>query len=68
VIRTLFETEMGHSKWVDFAVLCGMIVAYRLLFILIIKVVDKLKPIFKGEMFRCPTQCICGMQNPCTRL
>ena len=45
VIRTLFETEMGHSKWVDFAVLCGMIVAYRLLFILIIKVVDKLKPI-----------------------
>jgi len=45
VISTLFETEMGHSKWVDFAVLCGMIVAYRLLFILIIKVVDKLKPI-----------------------
>jgi hypothetical protein len=68
VIHTLFEVEMGHSKWVDFAVLCGMIVAYRLLFILIIKVVDKLKPIFKGEMFRRPTQCICGMQNPCTRL
>ncbi|KAG0514245.1 hypothetical protein BDA96_10G174100 [Sorghum bicolor] len=68
VIRTIFETEMGHSKWVDFAVLCGMIIAYRLLFILIIKVVDKLKPIFKGDMFRCPTQCICGMQNPCIHL
>ena len=53
VISVLFETEMGHSKWVDFAVLCGMIVAYRLLFVIIIKVVDKLKPMFKGETFRC---------------
>lgn len=64
VISTLFETEMGHSKWVDFAVLCGMIVAYRLLFILIVKVVDKLKPTFTGEIFRYPTH-ICCMQNPC---
>jgi len=53
VLSKLFETEMGHSKWVDFAVLCGMIVAYRLLFVIIIKVVDKLKPMFKGETFRC---------------
>ncbi|CAN6179828.1 unnamed protein product [Urochloa humidicola] len=68
VISELFETEMGHSKWVDFAVLCGMIVAYRLLFVLIIKVVDMLKPVFKGETFRCSAQCICGMQNPCTPL
>ncbi|CAL5058890.1 unnamed protein product [Urochloa decumbens] len=68
VISKLFETEMGHSKWVDFAVLCGMIVAYRMLFVVIIKVVDKLKPVFKGETFRCPAQCICGMQNPCTPL
>ena len=52
VISVLFETEMGHSKWVDFAVLCGMIVAYRLLFVMIIKVVDILKPMFKGETFR----------------
>lgn len=52
VISILFETEMGHSKWVDFAVLCGMIVAYRLLFVMIIKVVDILKPMFKGETFR----------------
>jgi hypothetical protein len=68
VISKLFETEMGHSKWVDFAVLCGMIVAYRLLFVMIIKVVDVLKPMFKGETFRCHAQCICGMQNPCTPL
>ena len=57
VISILFETEMGHSKWVDFAVLCGMIVAYRLLFVMIIKVVDILKPMFKGETFRCHSQC-----------
>lgn len=58
VISKLFETEMGHSKWEDFAVLCGMIVIYRLLFVVIIKVVDMLKPISKGESFRCPAQCI----------
>ena len=57
VLSKLFETEMGHSKWVDFAVLCGMIVAYRLLFVMIIKVVDILKPMFKGETFRCHSQC-----------
>ncbi|CAN6203593.1 unnamed protein product [Urochloa humidicola] len=68
VLSELFETEMGHSKWVDFAVLCAMIVAYRLLFVVIIKVVDKLKPVLKGETFRCSAQCICGVQNPCTPL
>ena len=57
VISILFETEMGHSKWADFAVLCGMIVAYRLLFVMIIKVVDMLTPMFKGETFRCYSQC-----------
>jgi len=57
VISILFETEMGHSKWADFAVLCGMIVAYRLLFVMIIKVVDMLTPMFKGETFRCHSQC-----------
>ncbi|XBI42590.1 hypothetical protein VPH35_126902 [Triticum aestivum] len=67
VITKLFETEMGHSKWVDFAVLCGMIVIYRLLFVVIIKVVDMLKPISKGESFGSPTRCICGIQKPCTR-
>ncbi|XP_048546704.1 ABC transporter G family member 1-like isoform X1 [Triticum urartu] len=68
VITKFFETEMGHSKWVDFAILCGMIVIYRLLFVVIIKVVDMLKPISKGESFRCPAHCICGMEKPCTRL
>ncbi|KAJ1271483.1 hypothetical protein BS78_06G130700 [Paspalum vaginatum] len=68
VISELFETEMGHSKWVDFAVLCGMIVVYRLLFLVIIKIVDMIKPIFKGVKVRCPVHCTCGMQNPCIRL
>ncbi|KAM3215644.1 hypothetical protein ACQJBY_067589 [Aegilops geniculata] len=68
VISKFFETEMGHSKWVDFAVLCGMIVIYRLLFVVIIKAVDMVKPISKGESFRCPAHCMCGMEKPCTRL
>jgi hypothetical protein len=67
VIRDIFEVEMGHSKWVDLALLCGMIVAYRLLFVVIIKVLDMVQPMFKGARLRRPAECICGMQAPCTR-
>uniref|UniRef100_A0A0E0M5T0 ABC transporter domain-containing protein n=1 Tax=Oryza punctata TaxID=4537 RepID=A0A0E0M5T0_ORYPU len=60
VIAELFQVETGHSKWVDLAVLCGMIVIYRLLFVVIIKVIDMVKPMLLGVTFRCNTKCICG--------
>ncbi|KAL5200938.1 hypothetical protein ABZP36_035292 [Zizania latifolia] len=68
VIAELFQVEAGHSKWVDLTVLCGMIVTYRLLFVVIIKVVDKVKPMFKGVTFRHPAKCIHGMENLCAPL
>lgn len=36
---------MGHSKWVDLDIMFGMIVVYRILFLVINKVNDKSKPI-----------------------
>ncbi|TVU10848.1 hypothetical protein EJB05_44401, partial [Eragrostis curvula] len=59
VITKLFEVETGHSKWVDLAVLCGMIVAYRILFVVIVMVLDVVKPMFKGAKFRRPVESIC---------
>uniref|UniRef100_A0A0E0B050 ABC transporter domain-containing protein n=1 Tax=Oryza glumipatula TaxID=40148 RepID=A0A0E0B050_9ORYZ len=58
VIVELFQVETGHSKWVDLAILCGMIVIYRLLFVVIIKVLDMAKPMLKGVTFRCYTKSV----------
>ncbi|EEE50616.1 hypothetical protein OsJ_30813 [Oryza sativa Japonica Group] len=66
VIVELFQVETGHSRWVDLAVLCGMIVIYRLLFVVIIKVIDVVKPMLLGLTFRCNTKCICGIENLCS--
>uniref|UniRef100_A0A0E0IGT8 ABC transporter domain-containing protein n=1 Tax=Oryza nivara TaxID=4536 RepID=A0A0E0IGT8_ORYNI len=58
VIVELFQVETGHSKWVDLAILCGMIVIYRLLFVVIIKVLDMAKPMLKGVTLRCYTKSV----------
>jgi hypothetical protein len=34
---------MGHSKWVDLAIMFGMIVLYRVLFLVITKSKEKFK-------------------------
>ncbi|XP_066160462.1 ABC transporter G family member 1 [Oryza sativa Japonica Group] len=58
VIVELFQVETGHSKWVDLAILCGMIVIYRLLFVVIIKVLDMAKPMLRGVTLRCYTKSV----------
>ncbi|KAJ8774913.1 hypothetical protein K2173_019917 [Erythroxylum novogranatense] len=44
-LRKQWQVEMGYSKWVDLAILIGMIVIYRVLFLVIIKTQEKVKPI-----------------------
>ncbi|TKY59478.1 ABC transporter G family member 11 [Spatholobus suberectus] len=44
VLIDTWHVEMGHSKWVDLAVMFGMIVLYRVLFLAITKCKEKLKP------------------------
>ncbi|KAK7319444.1 hypothetical protein RJT34_04165 [Clitoria ternatea] len=45
VLRNIWQSDMGHSKWVDLAILVGMIAVYRVLFLIIIKINEKVKPI-----------------------
>ncbi|KAJ6791907.1 ABC transporter G family member 11-like [Iris pallida] len=47
ILRDVWQMEMGHSKWIDLVVLCGMVVVYRLLFLVIVKTVEKLKPVLR---------------------
>ncbi|XP_061355519.1 uncharacterized protein LOC133300048 [Gastrolobium bilobum] len=44
VLIEAWHVEMGHSKWVDLAIMFAMIVLYRVLFLAITKSKEKLKP------------------------
>ncbi|KAL5148779.1 ABC transporter G family member 11 [Glycine soja] len=43
ILTKIWQVEMGHSKWVDLAILVGIIVLYRLMFLAIIKSKEKMK-------------------------
>eukprot|EP01018_Ginkgo_biloba_P004785 Gb_21000 [translate_table: standard] len=47
ILRETWQVEMGYSKWVDLLILGGMVIVYRLLFFLIIKLKEKAKPIIR---------------------
>ncbi|KAJ4758816.1 ABC transporter G family member 2 [Rhynchospora pubera] len=51
ICRDIWEVEM-HNKWIDLAILFGMVVLYRLLFFMIVKTTEKVKPMIKGWKFR----------------
>eukprot|EP01018_Ginkgo_biloba_P002228 Gb_14532 [translate_table: standard] len=50
ILRETWHVEMGYSKWVDLLILGGMVIVYRLLFFLIIKLKEKARPIIR-KMF-----------------
>ena len=39
----MWQVDLGYSKWVDLGILFGMVVVYRLLFLGIIKIKEKVK-------------------------
>ncbi|KAK2383521.1 ABC transporter G family member [Trifolium repens] len=43
ILAETWHVEMGHSKWVDLAIMFGMIVLYRVLFLVITKSKEKFK-------------------------
>ncbi|XP_039126795.1 ABC transporter G family member 1-like [Dioscorea cayenensis subsp. rotundata] len=52
VMKDIWEMNVSYSKWVDLGVLIGMVVFYRVLFLIIIKSVEKIKPIVRGYVAR----------------
>ncbi|KAI3939680.1 hypothetical protein MKW92_033801 [Papaver armeniacum] len=43
ILKNIWQMPTGYSKWVDLAVLSGMVVLYRLMFFSIIKLSEKKK-------------------------
>ncbi|KAL4196316.1 hypothetical protein AMTRI_Chr04g182540 [Amborella trichopoda] len=48
ILRETWQMEMGYSKWVDLGILMGMVVFYRLMFLGILKLSEKERPVVRG--------------------
>ncbi|KAI5385994.1 ABC transporter G family member 1 [Lathyrus oleraceus] len=55
-LTNTLHVQMGHSKWVDLAIMFGMIVVYRILFLIIIKVKEQSKPTLPTINERSPSK------------
>jgi uncharacterized metal-binding protein len=53
ILKDNLQAEMGHSKWVDLAILIGMAIIYRVIFQVIIKVSEIATPIMKQMIVKC---------------
>ncbi|MED6145133.1 ATP-binding cassette sub- G member 1 [Stylosanthes scabra] len=65
ILRDTWQTDMSYSKWVDLAIMLGMILIYRVLFLVIIKTTEKVKPVIVGFFnFFAPKQTVHVVENP----
>ncbi|WOG96299.1 hypothetical protein DCAR_0415634 [Daucus carota subsp. sativus] len=52
VLEYVFQIDVNRSKWVDLSVIFSMIVIYRIIFFLMIKINEDLTPWLRGYMAR----------------
>lgn len=52
MLRSSWQIDVENSKWIDLLVLVGMAVLYRSFFIVIVKSIEKLKPIVASIRFK----------------
>ncbi|KAM3371913.1 hypothetical protein ACQJBY_019017 [Aegilops geniculata] len=52
ILKNNFQVELGYSKWVDLAILLGMVIIYRVIFLVIIKASDVAKPMIKSFLVK----------------
>ncbi|KAJ4845029.1 hypothetical protein Tsubulata_031431, partial [Turnera subulata] len=64
ILRDMWQVEMNVSKWVDLAVLSGMILLYRVLFLVIVKGKEKMKPMISALLSVPPKKSAQVMINP----
>ncbi|XP_059648486.1 ABC transporter G family member 1-like [Cornus florida] len=64
ILRERFQVEIGYSKWIDLAILLGMLVLYRLIFFIMVKMAEKVKPAIRAFMSVAPKQKTQVMVNP----
>ncbi|KAL0384449.1 UNVERIFIED_CONTAM: ABC transporter G family member 11 [Sesamum radiatum] len=49
ILRDIWQVEMGFSKWSDLGVLLGMVVVYRVLFFVIVKIGEKMNSVLAKD-------------------
>ncbi|XP_076899577.1 ABC transporter G family member 1-like [Bidens hawaiensis] len=65
ILREKWEVEMGYSKWIDLLIILGMMVISRILFWVIIMIVEKVKSGLMSLVFSTPEkQKVQVMVNP----
>ncbi|KAI3770163.1 hypothetical protein L6452_01286 [Arctium lappa] len=65
ILRNKWQVEMGYSKWIDLVIILGMVMISRVLFWVIIKIVEKVKSSTRGLLFSVPKkQSMQVMVNP----
>lgn len=52
ILENVFQININRSKWIDLSVLFAMIVAYRLIFFIMIKVSEDVTPWVRGFIAR----------------
>ncbi|CAI0422208.1 unnamed protein product [Linum tenue] len=50
ILRSVWQVDTGYSKWIDIAILFGMVVFYRLMFLGIVKLGEKVKLMLKKRV------------------
>lgn len=52
ILENVFQIDVGRSKWIDLSVLFCMIVMYRIIFFLMIKINEDVTPWVRGYIAR----------------
>ncbi|KAG1366538.1 ABC transporter G family member 11 [Cocos nucifera] len=68
ILRDIWQVEMSYSKWVNLAILFGMVVLYRILFLVIVKITEKVKPTIKALLVEPPVKSIHVLEPPSAEL
>ena len=50
LVKTVFQIDMNRSKWVDLLVIYAMVIIYRLIFLIMIKIKENITPWLRGKL------------------
>lgn len=63
ILETVFQINVHRSKWVDLSVIFSMIIIYRIIFFIMIKINEDVTPWLRGYIARRRMQQKNGNQN-----
>ncbi|KAJ0104500.1 hypothetical protein Patl1_19224 [Pistacia atlantica] len=63
ILENVFQIDVHRSKWIDLSVIFSMIVAYRIIFFIMIKISEDVTPWIRGYIARRRMQQKNGTQN-----